>query len=39
MQRARAQVFAQPSFVYNGQRYVRKTVYKNGQKYYTFVRG
>jgi hypothetical protein len=39
MQRARASVYGRPSFVYNGKRYVRKTVKKYGQTYYTFVRG
>ncbi|HSI71944.1 MAG TPA: hypothetical protein VK934_02110 [Fimbriimonas sp.] len=37
LQRTRAQVFAQPSFVHNGVRYVRKTVWKSGKMYYTFV--
>ncbi len=38
MQRARAQLFSRTSFVSNGVRYNRKAVYKNGQRYYTFVR-
>ena len=36
--RARAQTFGQTSFQRNGHRYDRKTVTKNGQKYYQFVR-
>jgi hypothetical protein len=38
MQRQRAQLFSRTSFVQNGHRYNRKTVWKNGKKYYTFVR-
>ena len=36
--RARAQMFGRSSFTRDGKRYVRKTVYKNGKKYYRFVR-
>jgi hypothetical protein len=36
--RARAAMFNRRSYTRNGQRYVRKTVYKNGKKYYQFVR-
>jgi hypothetical protein len=35
---ARARMFSRASFTRNGHRYVRKTVWKNGQKYYQFVR-
>lgn len=35
--RARADLFAQDHFYRDGRRYDRKTVYKNGQKYYQFV--
>jgi hypothetical protein len=38
MQRSRAQLFSRSSITQNGVRYVRKTVWKNGKKYYTFVR-
>jgi hypothetical protein len=38
MQQARAQLFSRSSFTHNGATYVRKTVWKNGKKYYTFVR-
>ncbi|MEZ0324572.1 MAG: hypothetical protein ACAH95_01580 [Fimbriimonas sp.] len=38
MQRSRAQLFSRTSFVSNGVRYNRKTIWKNGQRYYTFVR-
>jgi len=38
MDHARYQVFRQGSYTHNGHRYVRKTVWKNGQKYYQFVR-
>ena len=38
MQRARAQIFTRTSFTHNGTRYVRKTVWKNGTRYYTFVK-
>ena len=34
----RAQLFSRSSFTHNGKRYVRKTVWKNGKKYYKFVR-
>lgn len=37
--RARAQFYGRTSYNYKGHRYVRKTVVKNGQKYYQFVRG
>src|SRR5688572_8474063 len=36
--RARAAYFSRTSFTRDGQRYVRKTVWKNGKKYYQFVR-
>lgn len=36
--RARAAYFARPYFVRDGVRYNRKTVWKNGKKYYQFVR-
>ena len=36
--RARAAMFGRTSFTRDGKRYVRKTVYKNGKKYYRFVR-
>ena len=36
--RARAAMFGRTSFTRDGHRYVRKTVYKNGKKYYRFVR-
>jgi hypothetical protein len=31
-------MFGRRSFTRNGKRYVRKTVWKNGKKYYQFVR-
>ncbi|HZP84807.1 MAG TPA: hypothetical protein VFB21_24440 [Chthonomonadaceae bacterium] len=37
--RARAAYFSRPYFYRNGKRYVRKTVWRNGHKYYRFVRG
>jgi len=37
--RARASYFGKTHFYRNGQRYTRKTVSKNGHKYYQFVRG
>jgi hypothetical protein len=36
--RARATMFGRREFTRDGRRYVRKTVYKNGKKYYRFVR-
>jgi hypothetical protein len=36
--RARANMFSRRSFTRNGHRYVRKTVWKDGKKYYRFVR-
>lgn len=36
--RARAQLFSRTSFVRNGKTYKRKTIYKNGKRYYQFVR-
>ena len=36
--RARAAYFHKTYFYRNGHKYVRKTVYKDGQKYYRFVR-
>lgn len=36
--RLRASYFSKPSFVRDGHRYVRKTVWRNGKKYYQFVR-
>lgn len=36
--RARASYFGRSSFTRDGKRYVRRTVYKNGKKYYRFVR-
>lgn len=36
--RARAQLYARKSVTIDGHRYNRKTVYKNGRKYYQFVR-
>lgn len=36
--RARADMFSRRSFTRNGHRYVRKTVWRNGKKYYRFVR-
>ncbi|AIE85733.1 hypothetical protein OP10G_2365 [Fimbriimonas ginsengisoli Gsoil 348] len=38
MERQRAQLFSRRSIVRNGHRYNRKTVWKNGKKYYQFVR-
>ncbi len=38
LQRSRAQMYSRSSFTQNGARFNRKTVWKNGQKYYTFVR-
>lgn len=38
MNQARYQMFRRTSFTRDGHRYVRKTVRKNGQKYYQFVR-
>ncbi len=37
-QRARAAMFRKTSFVRNGHTYKRRTVYKNGHKYYQFYR-
>lgn len=37
--RARAAYFSKTHFYRNGKRYTRKTVWKNGKKYYQFVRG
>ncbi|HZT40986.1 MAG TPA: hypothetical protein VFA07_02295 [Chthonomonadaceae bacterium] len=39
MQRARAAYFSRPYFYRNGVRYHRRTVHRNGQTYYQFVRG
>jgi hypothetical protein len=36
--RARYELFNRGSFTRNGHRYTRKTVWKNGKKYYQFVR-
>lgn len=36
--RARAAMFSKRSFYRNGHKYVRKTVWKKGKKYYQFVR-
>lgn len=36
--RARAQMFQRGSYTSHGHRYVKKTVIKNGHKYYQFVR-
>lgn len=36
--RARYRLFRRGSFVRNGHRYKRRIVYRNGQKYYQFVR-
>lgn len=36
--RARAQIFSRSSFTRDGHTYRRKTVWKNGKKYYQFVR-
>lgn len=38
MARARYNLFRHGSFTRNGHRYVRRTVYRNGAKYYRFVR-
>ncbi len=38
MNHARYSMFRRGSFVRNGHRYKRRTVYRNGQKYYQFVR-
>jgi hypothetical protein len=38
LQRTRAAYFAKPYFYRDGVRYNRKTVYKNGHKYYQFVK-
>jgi hypothetical protein len=38
MNQARYQMFSRSSYTRNGHRYVRKTVWRNGQKYYQFVR-
>ncbi len=38
MQRARASYFSRSHFTRSGVRYDRKVVYKNGKKYYRFVR-
>lgn len=38
MERRRAQLFSRSSFNYGGHHYTRKTYWKNGQKYYKFVR-
>ncbi len=35
----RANSYGRTSYMQNGHRYVRKTVTRNGQKYYTYVRG
>src|SRR5512143_1620193 len=37
-ERARYSMFRRGSFTRNGHRYVRRTVYKHGHKYYQFVR-
>ena len=37
-ERQRAELFRHTSFVHNGHKYVRKTVWVNGQKNYKFVR-
>ena len=39
MERDRASFYSKPTTYRNGKRYVRRTVWKNGQKYYKFVRG
>jgi len=39
MNRARASYFSKSYFYRDGERYTRKTVVKNGKKYYQFVRG
>ena len=38
MQRQRAEIFRRGYYYRNGHKYVKKTVYKNGKKYYRFVR-
>lgn len=38
LQRQRAAIFRRGSFTRNGHRYVRKTTYRNGKKYYYFRR-
>jgi hypothetical protein len=38
LQRQRAQLFSQRYITRNGHRYERRTVWKNGKKYYQFVR-
>jgi hypothetical protein len=38
MERLRAQMFSRQSFYRDGHKYVRKTTYKNGQKYYYFAK-
>lgn len=38
LQRARAAYFNRGSFVRDGQRYVRRSTYKNGKKYYYFAK-
>jgi hypothetical protein len=38
LQRARAAYFSRGSFTRNGVRYVRRTTWKNGKKYYYFAR-
>jgi hypothetical protein len=38
LNRARAHIFSQPYFYRDGQRFDRRTVTRNGQKYYQFVR-
>ena len=38
MERARAAYFSKPYFYRDGKRYTRKTVVRNGKKYYQFVR-
>lgn len=37
--RARAAYFSKPHFYRDGHRYTRKTVWRDGKKYYRFVRG
>jgi hypothetical protein len=39
LDRARAAYFSHPYFYRDGQRYTRKTVWKDGHKYYRFVHG
>ncbi len=38
LSRLRAQYFSKPYFYRNGKKYVRRTVTRNGKKYYQFVR-